>query len=883
LGVGGPNLVSVVSGFEGSNVVAAGSYTPPDVQVAAGPTYIVEMVNLLATVYTKAGVLVYSVDLPTFFIAGSDSMTDPRVFYDAGSGRYFASISDSVTNEVDVAVSETGDPTGSWFVYAFVSGADPTYFADQPSLGVSSDKVVVSGNMFDSSNNFVGTEIWALNRSEMQLGATIDYVDVGPDTTYYSVYPASNEGVTPNLYMVSVDPTVSGSFTLFEVTGAPPGDVIFTNVTLPIGDFNPPNGSVQRGSPYIIDSGDGRVVSAAYSGSRLWFAFPDFAIPAGDTQAQDGYRLVEVDTSSSTVLQDFDVNAAHTSYFYPALAMDGGGNLLVLFGDSSATSYPGLMVTAQKASDSPNTYEVPIQVFNGTGAETEQPSGGVVRYGDYFGASLDPSNPSVVWVAGQYGRSGRQGWATHIFATTIASTFITLSASYSVTGGGTGYSPPSLSYVFNNVTLTSALTPSPLTFNVDNGSKWSVNPQLPGSSAYESWVAIQPTGGSIQSSQSVSVTYEHEYNVSFTVQVGGGPIGAGTPMVTFSLQGHSASVSLNRLTISGIAASYGAWSWVSAGSVYAFSNPLAGSNGTLRWVSASPSGIISANSSVSTSYLAQSAYTIYATPAGLSGSVQGAFNAVQNGTATTPPVTTQPSTFWLDLGSAWTVSASVGINAGTKLVYTGPPSGVVGASTTLALPFQTQYLLSVVGAPGSAGTVSPLSGWYPQGTTINLSESANTGWEAAGWIGSGDSAYSSSLAAGSFLLNGPVTEEFRFMPGLTITAAQGGSVAYTYGSIQGSVSGGTAKTVFVPVNSTVSLFAQPSSSLSEFGSWSGDAQGSTSTLVLSLTAPKSVEATFGISPLVLLAAAAVLLILALVGVLLLRRRSSAPAPKSAPA
>jgi hypothetical protein len=872
LGVGGQNSVALLSGFDGSNVGMAGSYIPPDVQVAAGPTYIVEMVNLLATVYTKAGVLVYSVDLPTFFIAGSDGMTDPRVYYDAASGRWFASISDTTASEVNVAVSETGDPTGAWFVYAFASGADPSYFADQPSLGVSSDKVVVSANMFDPFNNFVGTEIWALNRSELQLGIDTDYVDVGPDSTYYSIYPASNEGVTANLFMVSVDPSVSGSFTLFEVSGAPPGDVSFTNVTLPISDFTPPNGSVQRGTPLIIDSGDGRVVSTAYSGSKFWFAFPDFAVPAGDAQAQDGYRLVEVDTSSVTVLQDFDVNGAHTSYFYPALAFDGAGNLIVLFGASSSTSYPGLMVTAQRTSDPPDTFEVPAQVFNGTGAEIEQPSGGGVRYGDYFGASIDPSNSSVVWVAGQYGRSGNQGWATHIMATTIASRLITLSASYSVSGGGTGYSAPVLTYVFNNATLTATVTSSPQTFNVDTGSLWSVSPQLPGSSASERWVALQVTSGTVQSSQTVSVTYEHEFNVSFTAQVGGSLSGSGTPTATFSLMGHPTSVSLIQSPAS--ANSYNGWSWVSAGSAYSYGSPLPGSNDTLRWVSSNPSGVVSASTNVSASYIPQSAYTIYATPSGIPGSLQGAFSAIQNGTSTTPTVTTQPTIFWLDVGGAWSVSPSISIDTGTRLICTGTSSGLVGQATTLILPFQTQYLLTISGRPDSAGIVSPVTGWFAQGTLINLSATANTGWEAAGWTGTGDASFTGSASSGSFLLNGPATEVVSFIPGLTITAAQGGSVSYTCGSVQGSVAGGTAKTIYVPINSTVSLFAQPSSSISEFSSWSGDAQGSSSTAVLSLTAPKSVEATFGTSLLLLLAVAAVVLALALAAVVLLRRRPS---------
>src|SRR6266540_6439878 len=43
------------------------------------------------------------------------------------------------------------------------------------------------------------------------------------------------------------------------------------------------------------------------------------------------------------------------------------------------------------------------------------------RYGDYFGAATDPSDPSVVWVAGEYNKTMPNGrWATYIGAITVS-------------------------------------------------------------------------------------------------------------------------------------------------------------------------------------------------------------------------------------------------------------------------------------------------------------------------------------------------------------------------------------------------------------------------------------------------------------------------------
>src|SRR3981081_2253113 len=71
-------------------------------------------------------------DLASFFRSGSDRLTDPRIIYDALSGRWFASISDVDANGILVAVSTGGDPTGGWTITSYPAPG----CADQPRLGV---------------------------------------------------------------------------------------------------------------------------------------------------------------------------------------------------------------------------------------------------------------------------------------------------------------------------------------------------------------------------------------------------------------------------------------------------------------------------------------------------------------------------------------------------------------------------------------------------------------------------------------------------------------------------------------------------------------------------------------------------------------------------
>jgi hypothetical protein len=860
--VGGLNTVYIQTAFNGAYFGYSGDrFTPPDPQLAVGTTYVVEMVNTLANIYSKSGTFIRTIDLRTLFIAGADDLTDPRVVFDPSSGQFFASISDITTNEVNVAVTSAGDPTGTWNVYAFTSGTSTSYFADQPSLGVSSDKVVVAANMFDPASNFVGVEIFVLNRSQMMAGLDVNFTDFSPDDTLFSVYPVTNQGDTADEYLVSVDPTVSGSFTLFKVSGAWPGNITLDNVTVSISASSPPNGATQKGSSSIIDSGDGRVVSAIWYQGKVWFSFPDSAIPTGDTQHQDGFRLVEVNTANDAVLQDFDVNAARTSYFYPAMAIDGKGDFIVLFGFSSLTAYPGLMISAQSPTDPANSLQTPAVVINGTAAET---SG---RYGDYFGAAVDPSNPQLVWGVGQYGTA--RGWATYVFSSSVIANVVTLSASYSVVGGGTGYSPPTLSYSLNNLTKSVQLTTTPQSFPVDNGTSWSVDAQLGGSSSAERWVALQPTAGTIKSSPVVSITYRHQFNISFTASVAG-QAGSGSPTVAFVMAGAPSNLTLVQgISLAGPAV-YSASSWVDAGSQYSFINPLPGSNGTYRWISAAASGNISSGASVSVGFVPQASYQVSLTPANGPSSLQGTLTIVQYGSALALPVTTTPAAAWLDVGSQWAFSgATVTVGTGTRYVYSGPTAGTAGSPSALVFAFGTQYYLTVGSTPQGEGSVSPASSWYDAGTAVNLTATSAAGWGAGQWTGTGTGSYSGSAPSASFSLSGPTSESMSFYPGVTVAAGSGGSVTYGYGTTQGTVAAGTTKTFYLPGNSTVTLTAQPDSFLNVFGGWSGASASSASQVVIVASTPAAITANFttnfaivgGVAILVIAVVAALFLVL----------------------
>jgi len=473
--------VSVASSFEGLNQIQSCRCVPPDVNVAAGPAYILEMVNLEGEIFTKQGSSVQLFDLSQFFNTGTNFLSDPKILFDNQSGRWFASIIsiqgfNSLTGaatsaNIRVAVSDTDDPTSFWNIYNISVG---TIIPDQPIIGVNDDKFVVSANDFSNPVTFSGAQYWVLNKAEMVSGiASVHLNTFGIAGGLISVHPAQSLSPGATDYMVSTGGAGSNIpdniVQLFSVTGVPSASsnaVVSPpqNLTVsPIGatrsggggcgidwicfPYGPIPTGGQPGTGVTVNTDDFRVLDASWYKGKLWLALNDGCVPAGSNVAQACFRLTQIDTTTTPaiVIQDFDVGTIGLDYFYPALRTDAAGNLDVVFGLSSNSNstccYPSIAITGQGVGDPANSL-APIRILKaGSASDTS------TRYGDYFGAGLDPSDPSLVWIAGEYHNSATGScdssgncWSTFIagirtLAFTLASSpsYLTMAAGSSAT------------------------------------------------------------------------------------------------------------------------------------------------------------------------------------------------------------------------------------------------------------------------------------------------------------------------------------------------------------------------------------------------------------------------------------------------------------------
>src|SRR5207245_4169500 len=103
---------------------------------------------------------------------------------------------------------------------------------------------------------------------------------------------------------------------------------------------------ITSGEPRI-STGDARLVSGAWYQGKLWLAFNDGCFMIDDTKSRSCIRLVQIDTTTNSVMQDFDVGIRASSLYYPAISIDKAGNLGIVFGYSADSVYPSILVSTQ--------------------------------------------------------------------------------------------------------------------------------------------------------------------------------------------------------------------------------------------------------------------------------------------------------------------------------------------------------------------------------------------------------------------------------------------------------------------------------------------------------------------------------------------------------
>jgi hypothetical protein len=212
------------------------SVEPPDQALCAGNGFIFEAVNDVARVYTTSGSAATGVvDLNTFFgyppaivrsgpHAGErgPSITDPVCLFDQASQRFYFVVltldhvgltaATNGNNHLDIAVSDTANPTGTWTIHSLPVQNNGTQgtpdhhcnsghcLGDYPHIGADANAIYLTTNEFAFTGpGFYGSQIYAIGKNLLTgngPGAAVLFntLGAGPDGGGFTVWPATVPG-----------------------------------------------------------------------------------------------------------------------------------------------------------------------------------------------------------------------------------------------------------------------------------------------------------------------------------------------------------------------------------------------------------------------------------------------------------------------------------------------------------------------------------------------------------------------------------------------------------------------------------------------------------------------------------------------------------------
>lgn len=426
---------SIIQNFDGVNNV--NNCVPPDTYGDVGPSHYFQLVNLSFAIFDKSGTKLLGPLNTSLIWEGlphNYNNGDGVVLYDEQADRWlisqfsFPSFPDGPFYQM-IAVSQTPDPTGSWYRWEYVFVDLPDY----PKFGIWPDGYYMSYTRIKS--NFlqrIGIGVVSFDRDAMIIG------DPAPRAIQFtlptlnnpvSLLPADCDGPfpptgTPNYYANNA----SDYFVIreFHSDWNNPDESTFGNtLKLPISPYNviiP--GIPQKDSDKILVSLNDRLMY------RLQFRkFKDHqsmvvnhTVDAGSCVGIRWYELRK--TSGNWFVYQHSTYSPDDSLYrwMGSIAMDSSGNIALGYSISGSSIYPSIRFTGRMKHDPLGQMTILEKtIFDGTGSQTgiwSQQS----RWGDYSSMTVDPSVPSTFWYTQEY------------YVTTSWNSWRTRIASFSFTG-----------------------------------------------------------------------------------------------------------------------------------------------------------------------------------------------------------------------------------------------------------------------------------------------------------------------------------------------------------------------------------------------------------------------------------------------------------------
>ncbi len=421
------------TGVSFDGMIQIGGSTPPDPNGDVGPNHFVQTINSRLQVWDKMGNSVFGpVNINTLW-AGfggacqNENSGDPVVLHDQLADRWLITQFTSAGPEYFncVALSQTSDPTGAYYRYAFSTGA---FFPDYPKWGIGVDGYYLSTREFGTPYQ-IGA--YVVERDQMLLGnPTPQYIGFQINTPAFvigdGILPADVDGNTlppkgsPHYFVGSMDdgafdgaPADALNLFKFAVDWGTPANSTFAMTdqmdVAAVDTVFPCTPSSRACIPQPNTTR--RLDILSYRQRPLHrFAYRNLGTHESLVVSQSveatagvaGMRWYEIRSpnSSPVIHQQGTYSPDNVNRWMGSIAMDRQGNMLMGYSVSDDTSvFPGLRFTGRLFSDPLGTMPQGEGVII-DGAGTQESSGS--RWGDYSSMTVDPVDDCTFWYTNEY-------------------------------------------------------------------------------------------------------------------------------------------------------------------------------------------------------------------------------------------------------------------------------------------------------------------------------------------------------------------------------------------------------------------------------------------------------------------------------------------------
>ncbi len=398
---------------------------PPDTMGGVGPNHIAELINGNYAAYNKStGALIGSrISDNTFFQnalnnGGGGTVVDtfdPRLVYDHDSNRWFATAVDernAITSSIMLAVSDSTDPTSGWTGFRMDADSADTRWADFPTLGLDADGVYVSANMFNIEGGppFENTDttVFSFPKADLLLATPTvanrtEFQIAGIFSRGFAVQPAIDFGASDGRAALLARPNGSGLHNTLkrtDVLNAGGSATLSPSASISVALFEAPPLAHQPGPDDNIYVTDHRIGSNVFEqGDSLWAVHAIRIVndpnDIGDDRA--GIEWFEIDETDNSVLQTGIISDADLDLYYPSIAANADGDLVIAFSGSSDNQHISSYAVAGTTDAGVTTLGDVTLLKAGASTYLRLDSSSRNRWGDYSATVLDPLKSNRFW------------------------------------------------------------------------------------------------------------------------------------------------------------------------------------------------------------------------------------------------------------------------------------------------------------------------------------------------------------------------------------------------------------------------------------------------------------------------------------------------------